>query len=185
MPTDPPQAPEDLILAIARDRDRTAFTALFRHFGPKIETYAIRTGAGPAAAEELVQDVMLSVWLKAGTFNPTLASAATWIFRIARNRRIDRIRNESRPEPDPDDPAFMNPMPASPEEAAQVTQVERSLLAAMDSLSPEQTRALRLSYFEEKSHSEIAEEERIPLGTVKTRLRLALSHLKKRMKESA
>lgn len=185
MPTDSPQAPEDLILAIARDRDRTAFTDLFRHFGPRIETYALRTGAGPAAAEELVQDVMLTVWLKAETFDPALASAATWMFRIARNRRIDRIRKEARPEPDPDDPAFMNPPPATPEEEAQISQGGRSLLAAMKSLSPEQTRTLRLSYFEERSHSEIAEKERIPLGTVKTRLRLALNHLKKVMKETA
>lgn len=185
MPTEPSLAPEELILAIARNRDRTAFTALFRHFGPRIEAYALRTGASRPAAEELIQDVMLQVWLKAETFDPSLASAATWIFRIARNRRIDRIRHETRPEPDPNDPAFMNASPLSPEEVAQSAQGERSLLEAMKSLSPEQTRTLRLSYFEEKSHSEIAKEEGIPLGTVKTRLRLALNHLKKMMKELA
>jgi len=176
---------DDLILAVARHRDRAAFDALYRHFAPKIEAYVLKLGSDRSVAEELVQDVMLTLWLRAETFDPGQASASTWVFTIVRNRRIDRIRREARPAPDPHDPVLAGLPPPSPEEEAQVARDGERVRTAMRSLSPEQTEALRLSYFEEKSHSEIAEDRRIPLGTVKTRLRAALAQLRRSVKESA
>lgn len=170
---------EELVSAIAVDRDRTAFAALFRQYGPKIESYALRNGAGRPAAEELVQDVMLTVWLRADSFNPALASVGTWIFTIARNRRIDRIRKETRPEIDPNDPALLPVADLPADRVIELSEDRRILSVAMNSLSPEQSEVLRLSYFEGKTQTEIAEERNIPLGTVKTRLRLALGHLKR------
>lgn len=176
---------DDLILAVARHRDRTAFDALYRHFAPKIEAYVLKLGSDRSTAEELVQDAMLTLWLRAETFDPSQASAATWMFTIVRNRRIDRLRREARPAPDPHDPAMAALPPPSPEEATQAALDGRFVREAIKKLSPEQTEALRLSYYEDKSHSEIAEERRIPLGTVKTRLRAALAQLRRSVKETA
>lgn len=176
---------DDLILAVARRRDRPAFDSLYRHFAPKIEAYVLKLGSDRTMAEELVQDVMLTLWLRAETFDPAQASAATWVFTIVRNRRIDRLRREARPAPDPLDPALAALPPPTPEEETQITLDGKFVHAAIKKLSPEQTEALRLSYFEEKSHSEIAEERRIPLGTVKTRLRAALAQLRREVKETA
>lgn len=170
---------EELVSAIAVGRDRAAFAELFRRYAPKIESYALRNGAGRSAAEELVQEVMLTVWLRADSFNPALASVGTWIFTIARNRRIDRIRKETRPEFDANDPAFLPVADLLPDHALELSEDSKILSTAMNSLSPEQSEVLRLSYFEGKTQTEIAEERNIPLGTVKTRLRLALNHLKR------
>lgn len=185
-PNDPNAQPrEQLLLAVARGRDQNAFRALFRYFAPRIKGYVRQLGADDSAAEELVQDVMLTLWLKAETFDPAQASAATWVFTIVRNRRIDRIRREARPAPDPQDPALAALPPPSPEDEVLIARDGERVRTAMKTLSPEQTEALRLSYFEEKSHSEIAEERKIPLGTVKTRLRAALTQLRRSVKESA
>jgi len=184
MPQSVPDSPEELIRAVAVQRDRAAFAALFRHFAPRIQAYMMKLGADRATAEELVQDAMLTVWARAQTFDPALSSAATWVFTIARNKRIDRLRHEARPAPDPQDPALAALPQATPEEDTQIAQSGQRLRAAMQTLSPEQSEVLRLSYFEERTQTEIAEQSGIPLGTVKTRMRLALGHLKKSMKES-
>ena len=174
-----------LIHAVAQDRDRNAFAALFRHFAPKILNYCLKLGADRSMAEELVQDVMLAVWLKAGSFDPAQATVGTWVFTIARNRRIDRLRKEIRPAPDPDDPAMTPASLATPEEAAQLVQSSRQLQDAIGSLAANQSEVLRRSYFLEQTHEEIAQDTELPLGTVKTRLRLALGHLKRSMRDKA
>lgn len=174
-----------LVHAVAQDRDRTAFAALFRHFAPKILHYCLRLGADRGTAEELVQDVMLTVWLKAASFDPAQATVGTWVFTIARNRRIDRLRKEMRPAPDPDDPAMTPSSLATPEETAQMVQSSRQLQDAIETLAENQSEVLRRSYFLEQTHEEIAEDTEVPLGTVKTRLRLALSHLKRSMRDKA
>ncbi|WP_247893389.1 sigma-70 family RNA polymerase sigma factor [Azospirillum endophyticum] len=176
---------EALVHAVAQDRDRNAFAALFRHFAPKILNYCLKLGADRGMAEELVQDVMLAVWLKAGSFDPAQATVGTWVFTIARNRRIDRLRKEMRPAPDPDDPAMTPASLATPEEAAQLVQSSRQLQDAIGSLAANQSEVLRRSYFLEQTHEEIAEDTELPLGTVKTRLRLALGHLKRSMRDKA
>ncbi len=172
-----------LMEAIAETRDRSAFTRLFDHFAPRVNAYMRRRGAAPAAAEELVQDVMLTVWRRAGQFDPAKAAVSTWIFTIARNRRIDTIRRERRPAPDPSDPALVpNPDPGA--DAAVEQQQHGALLRlAVAKLPEEQAQLLELAYFEDKSHSAIAGELSLPLGTVKSRIRLAMNQLRTQLAE--
>lgn len=167
-----------LLLRVAR-QDRQAFVALFQHFAPRLKSFLQKMGADAGTAEEIIQDVMVSVWRRAGTFDPALATASTWVFAIARNRRIDRLRQERRPEVDPDDPALV-PDPEDPAERALLVEEESERLhRAIRLLPPEQADLLRMAYFEDKPHSAIATERNLPLGTVKSRLRLALARLRK------
>ncbi|MBP2290280.1 sigma-70 family RNA polymerase sigma factor [Azospirillum rugosum] len=176
---------ERLLLAVAQGRDQQAFRALFQHFAPRVKGYARKLGADDGAAEELVQDVMLTVWQRADTFDPDLASAATWIYTIARNRRIDRIRQERRPELHPDDSMLDGDGAPPPDHQVQAAQEASRLRAVIGDLPPEQAEVLRLAYYEDKVHSEISVEQGIPLGTVKTRLRLALVRLRRAFGEEA
>ena len=171
------------IEAIAAHQDRTAFARLFSHFAPRLKAYLMRTGSDPGKAEELVQEAMLTVWRKAATFDRSQASAATWLFTIARNRRIDVIRRERRPEVDPTDPALVNPPPPSAEEAMGTEQRDLRLRAAIRELPVEQADLLQQAFYQGLSHSEIAEARGLPLGTVKSRLRLAVTRLRKAMAE--
>ena len=176
-------SPADLLLAVGRARDRAAFAALFGHFAPRLKAYLRRLGTDAQAAEELVQEVMLLVWRRAETFDPAQASASTWVFTIARNRRIDALRREQRPEIDPDDPALV-PDPVEPaDRALETAQANGRLQAALKELPQEQAELLRLAYFEDKPHSVIASERGLPLGTVKSRLRLALERLRKALRD--
>lgn len=167
-----------LLAQVAQHRDRAAFVVLFDHFAPRVKAYLMRLGADDASAEELAQEVMLAVWRRAASFNAALASVSTWVFTIARNKRIDRLRRERHPEIDPDDPALA----PDPEPAADATldavQAGDRLRAAMASLPEEQSRLLVMAYFEDKSHRAIAAETHLPLGTVKSRIRLALGRLR-------
>lgn len=166
-----------LIEAVAATRDRDAFARLFEHFAPRLKAYLMRAGAPPGAAEDFAQDAMLTVWRKADLFDPRRASAATWIFTIARNRRLDALRRESRPLPLPE----MSLAPEEPEQPdAQVSGAEEAarLNAAMTDLSPEQLEVLRLAFFQGDPHSEIARKLNLPLGTVKSRIRKAMMKLR-------
>jgi len=172
----------ELILAVARERDRVAFGALFGHFAPRLKAFLMRQGAEAGSAEELVQEVMLLVWRRADTFDPRQANASTWIFTIARNKRIDLLRREKRPELDADDPALV-PAPAEPADRLfESWQDGERLRTALKTLPPEQAELLHMAYFEDKAHSTIAAERGIPLGTVKSRLRLAMERLRKQLK---
>lgn len=180
-----PRRHDLLIEAIAERADRAAFAELFAHFAPRLKAYLMRLGADPATAEEVVQDAMLTVWRKAGSFDRQQAGAATWIFTIARNRRIDRLRRERRPELEPDDPALVPAGPEDADAAVWSTQVEGRLRTAIASLPPEQSDLIRRAYFEDLSHREIAEASGLPLGTVKSRIRLALQRLRERTDDLA
>lgn len=167
-----------LLAAVGAARDRAAFEALFRHFAPRIKAYLLRLGASAAAAEDLAQEAMLSVWRKAALFDPAKASAATWIFTVARNLRIDALRRERRPEFDPADPAFVPDAERPADAALARSEDEARLREAIGKLSPEQARVVELSFFADKPHSAIARELGLPLGTVKSRLRLAMSRIR-------
>ena len=169
---------EELMVAVADRRDRKAFVHLFELFGPRIKGYLIRQGADPASAEDLVQDVMLTVWRRAAQFDPSKAAASTWLFTIARNRRIDTLRRARRPEIDPEDPALVREPDDPADSVVEAAQRRASLQAAVAELPDEQAKLLRLAYFEDKSHSVIAAELSLPLGTVKSRLRLAMGKLR-------
>jgi RNA polymerase sigma-70 factor, ECF subfamily len=167
--------------AIAAKADRAAFAALFRHFAPKIKGYLIKIGADRGLAEELTQEVMLTMWRKAATFDRRQASVATWLFTIARNRRIDAIRRERRPELDPTDPMLVPDEPMPADERLDAIDREARVALAIKTLPPEQADLVHEAFFLAKSHSQIAEETKIPLGTVKSRLRLAFGRLRKAM----
>ena len=164
--------------AVAKDSDREAFAQLFRYFGPRIKSYLLRGGASEAEVDELVQEAMIRVWTKAVGFDPSRASAATWIFTIARNLRIDRIRKMKRVDVDPQDPALVLDETLSPERLATARQQSRHLLKALSELPREQSTILSAMYFHGQSQSQIAEALGIPLGTVKSRVRLAMKAIK-------
>ena len=171
----------DLLLRVARNKDKSAFIALFEEMAPKLKAYLMRTGSDAAAAEELVQDVMLTIWRKAETFDPRQANAATWIFTIARNRRIDRFRRENRPDLDPEEPMLLPSAPDQADDVVSLSQDSERLAAALRTLPTEQAELLEKAFYEDKAHSAIAEETGLPLGTVKSRIRLALNRLRKNM----
>jgi RNA polymerase sigma factor (sigma-70 family) len=168
----------DLIERVALDSDRAAFVELFRHFAPRVKSYLRGMKADEGLAEDLTQEVMLTVWRRAKQYDARQASLSTWIFTIARNRRIDAVRREKRPEIDPNDPALVPDGEEAPEELVSRQQQNAALREAIVGLPSEQAQLLRLSYFEEKSHAEIAGELDLPLGTVKSRLRLAIGKLR-------
>ena len=164
-----------------RDRqDREAFAVLFSHFAPRVKSFLMKGGAAPDQAEEIAQEVMVTVWRKAGMFDPAKASVATWIFTIARNRRIDRIRRQRRPEPE-DLPWGPEPEPDQTEILA-LQQESARLGAALETLPEAQRELVKRAYFGDLSHREIAEQTGLPLGTIKSRIRLALDRLRHQMK---
>jgi RNA polymerase sigma-70 factor (ECF subfamily) len=178
--TVPPFA--ELVAAVAERQDRAAFAALFGHFAPRLKAYIRRLGTEDARAEELAQEVMLIVWRRAALYDRAQASVSTWIFTIARNRRIDDLRRERRPEIDADDPMLVeDPAPQAELVIAQ-GELGRRLHAAVAALPEEQAVVLRKNFFEDKPHGAIASELALPLGTVKSRLRLALSKLREAMR---
>lgn len=176
--TNQEQGFQALIARVARQQDRAAFAALFDHFAPRVKSYLMRLGADDATAEELAQEVMLAVWRRAASFNAALASVGTWIFTIARNKRIDRLRRERRPELDPDDPDLAPVQAVDADHALDIARAGDKLRAAIADLPAEQASLLAMAFFEDKSHRAIAAETRLPLGTVKSRIRLALGRLR-------
>jgi len=173
----------DCLEAVAQNGDREAFGRLFAVFAPRVKSYLMRQGVPAPAAEDLAQDVMLTVWRKAASFDRNLAGVSTWIFTIARNRRIDVIRRERRPEFDPEDPAFQPEPEKAADEVMTIAQRDDRLRAAIKDLPPEQIALLQDAFYTDKSHREIAEDTGLPLGTVKSRLRLAFARLRKVMED--
>ena len=168
------------IRAVAERGDRVAFARIFAFYGPRVKAYLRRLGAEDAVAEDLTQDVMLALWRRAQQFDRTRAALSTWVYTIARNKRIDALRRERRPEFDPEDPALVGDNESAPrgDHFAETEQARRVVMDAVAKLPPEQAQLLRVFYFDEKPHSVIADELGLPLGTVKSRLRLALSKLR-------
>jgi RNA polymerase sigma-70 factor (ECF subfamily) len=170
-----------LIEAVATRQDRAAFTRVFAYYGPRVKAYLLRLGLDSAQAEEVAQEVMVAVWRKAPSFDRAQASAATWIFRIARNRRIDLFRRDQRAQLDANDPAFHPVAEATPDQAAEAAEREVQVRRAMAELPPDQRDLVRRAFYEDQSHSEIAADTGVPLGTVKSRLRLAFAKLRLRL----
>jgi RNA polymerase sigma-70 factor (ECF subfamily) len=168
----------DLMAAIAARQDREAFGELFAFFAPRVKAYMMRLGAGAALAEELAQEVMITVWRKAALFDRRQASVSTWIFRIARNRRIDAARRAKTAALDPDEPALLPDAPEAPDDAVAAGQRERLVREALAVLPAEQLDLVRQAFYDGLSHRDIAERTGIPLGTVKSRIRLAFARLR-------
>ena len=168
------------IYAVRDDKDRAAFAELFGYFAPRVKSFLMKSGASPDLAEECTQEVMATLWNKAHMFDPTKASVSTWIFTIARNRKIDLLRKQRRPEPED---LTWGPE-AEPDQAdiLGLQQETEQLGQALATLPPEQRKLIERAYFGELSHSEIAAETGLPLGTIKSRIRLALDRLRHAMK---
>lgn len=169
-----------LVERVRSDKDQAAFAELFGHFAPRVKAFLMKSGADEALSEECAQEVMATVWNKAQLFDPERASVATWVFTIARNRRIDALRKQRRPEPED--------LPWGPEhepdqaETVALQQESEQLGRALAALPENQRMLIERAYFGELSHSEIAAETGLPLGTIKSRIRLALERLRHEMK---
>lgn len=171
----------DLMNAVAARQDRDAFAALFAFYAPRVKAYMLRLGAGAALAEELAQEVMITVWRKATLFDRKQASVSTWIFRIARNRRIDAARRARHADFDQEDPAFQPEPEVSPDEAVSASERETIVRTALAELPAEQVELLKQAFYDGLSHREIAQRTGVPLGTVKSRIRLAFGKLRLRL----
>jgi RNA polymerase sigma factor (sigma-70 family) len=168
----------ELLCAVGARRDIEAYEQLFRHFAPRVKAYMARTGGNGQQAEELMQETMIAVWNKAERYDPAKGAASTWIFAIARNLRIDAFRRERRPEFDPEDPAFVPDDVAPADAELDMRETSEQLHHAIAALPAEQASLLKLSFFEDQSHSAIAQRLNLPLGTVKSRMRLAFDKLR-------
>jgi RNA polymerase sigma-70 factor, ECF subfamily len=171
------------IEAIASRRDRAAFAALFSLYAPRIKGFLVRTGTAAEAAEEIAQEAMLLVWRKAALFDATRASVSAWIYAIARNLRIDRIRHESCVTADVLYDVLRRDDPQRPDQTLESADSDDQVRAAMNELPSEQLMVVQLSFFEDKPHADIARILDVPLGTVKSRLRLAMAKLRERLDE--
>lgn len=181
----PPQAPESnddfvhLVERIRENHDRAAFAQLFRHFAPRVKAFLMKSGADAGLAEECTQEAMATLWTKAHMFDPSRASVATWVFTIARNRKIDAIRRQRRPEPEE--------LPWGPEaepdqaDVMSLRQESEKLAEAIAALPEKQKDLIQRAFFGDLTHNEIAEQTGLPLGTIKSRIRLALERLRHAM----
>lgn len=164
------------MLRVRDHQDRAAFAALFNHFAPRIKAYLMKSGGSPALAEEAAQEAMATVWHKAALFHPEKASASTWIFTIARNKQLDAIRKQRRPEPE--DVDWNLSETENPEDAVATTQEETALRDAIAQLPEKQRSIIHKAFYGEMTHAEIAAETGLPLGTIKSRIRLGLERLR-------
>ena len=169
----------ELLKKVETLNDTSAFEELFNHFAPRVKAFLMKSGADPQMAEECSQEVMATVWRKAHLFDPSRASASTWIFTIARNKKIDAIRKQNRPEPEqlyPD-----QDYEPDQESVVELQQETERLTLALGELPEKQRVLVEKAYLGELSHSEIAEITGLPLGTIKSRIRLALEKLRHSM----
>lgn len=166
----------DAILAVSEHRDRDAFVWLFQHYAPRVKAYHMRSGLPLEVAEELAQETLLTIWRKAAMYDPRRASPSAWVITIARNRKIDFLRRER--HPDEFTVAPPGPGPSTPEDDLDVAEGEQRVRQALDELPAEQAEVLRMAFFEGQSHSQIAGQLVVPLGTVKSRIRRASARLR-------
>lgn len=175
---------DDLLIAVGASRDGRAFTVLFDHFRPRVQAQLVRLGLAPVAAEDLTQDVMETIWRKAHLYDPRKSAATTWVQQIARNRRID-VTRRSREFVFAAEDFYAIPDPAEgSDDCLDAVRREHRIRVALDALPREQFTLVRLAFFEELSHSTIARRLDLPLGTVKSRLRLAFACLRRLLLEA-
>ena len=169
----------DLIQAIAIRQDKAAFATLFRHYGPRVKAFLMRGGSDSETAQEVAQEAMIMVWRKAASFDHTRAAAATWIYTIARNKRIDHLRRTGRPPIETEDwLTLFSPEEEDADKSVLAGQTYSRVKELLSGLSADQLVVIQKAFFEDKTHTAIAEELKLPLGTVKSRIRLALGRLR-------
>lgn len=173
----------ELTRAVATDRDQKAFAELFNYFSPRIKSYFLQLGANAEQAEDMSQDVMSVLWHKAHLFDSTKSSLSTWLFRVARNRRIDLLRRDKSALIDINDPIFIPPEITPPDEAIEEGERDENVRKALALLHGKHADIIRMSFFLGLSHSQISEQSGLPLGTVKSRIRVAFQKLRVSLEE--
>lgn len=170
----------DNLIAIGRDRDETAFADFYDYYAGRIKSFLIGKGMNDEIAEELTQEIMLIVWRRAESYDPSKAAASTWLFTIARNRRIDYLRGNSRIEVELNDDMLDIETTENDPQAKFVSdaQAAKQLHRALEKLPQEQRQVMHLSYFRGQSHGAIATWLDLPIGTVKSRIRLAMQSVR-------
>ena len=179
--TGPESVAEDageLVRRVAKDRDKAALASLFTLFAPRLKSMLLRLGLEGSQAEDICQETLLMVWRKAHLYSPDKGAVSTWVFTIARNLRIDLLRRQSsRPYVDLEGIEIASDSPLG-HVVIEQNQVVSRVTVALEALPAEQREVVRLSFIEELAHSEIAARIGIPLGTVKSRMRLAYDRLR-------
>ncbi len=168
------------MLAVRDDGDLGAYARLFDFYGPRVKAMAMRTGVGASEAEDIVQDVMLRVWQARGQFDPSRAQASGWIYQIARNRGIDLARRLPRALPED---ITAQPGPREAADALALEQEVARLREALRALPADQREMIERAYLGELTHQQISHLASLPLGTVKSRLRLAIERLRHELRE--
>lgn len=179
----PGQDLADFLERLATHQDKQAFATLFSYFAPRVKAYMIKLGCAETLAEELAQQTLLQVWVKAHLFNREKAAASTWIFCIARNLRIDRIRKEKNYIYQDYDLSVFEDNSDGADKIIDRQQHDGYMREAIAELPEDQIEVIKLSFYEGLSHSEISERLDVALGTVKSRMRLAFKKLRSRMDE--
>ena len=170
-----------LLVRVAEKGDRAAFERIFAFFAPRVKGYLLKIGASNELAEDLAQETLLKVWRKAKLFDPSKASASTWIFTIARNLRIDAARRAARPKPDEEDPSLKPSAEPLADEVVEREERDATIRRAFTILPEKQREVVMLHFIDDAPHSEISERLNLPLGTVKSRLRLAFQRIRKEL----
>ena len=163
---------------IGENQDKSAFSNVFKYFAPRLKSFFVKLGCAETQAEEIIQEVMIAVWTKSSTYDREKSSVSTWIYTIAKNKRIDKIRKEKKHNTVESDESLEIPVASKQEEQLMSTEVTKKIHHSLQFLPKEQAELLKLSYFYERTHSDIAKDLSLPLGTVKSRIRLALSKMK-------
>ncbi len=174
---------ETLITKVARHNDKQAFRILFFHYAPRIKSYLLNFKVDDQRAEDLAQDVMMVLWQKADKFDAEKAKLSTWLFRIARNKFIDHTRRQKYPEVNADNHLSEMVAEERTDLNLEQSQISERVILAMKKLNDDQRKVIELSFFKELSHSQIADETSLPLGTVKSRIRTAFQLLRKELGE--
>ncbi|MDC0861889.1 sigma-70 family RNA polymerase sigma factor [Alphaproteobacteria bacterium] len=168
----------DSLNQVAINQDKASFKKIFDYFGPRLKSFLMSSGADETVAEEVIQETMAIIWTKADYYNPKLASPSTWIYTIARNKKIDILRKSRKAILENIDTAILPPIEPKLEDNIDHDQRFEILNKYLDHLPKEQLNLLKMNFIEEKSHREIAEITKIPLGTIKSRIRLALEKIR-------
>ena len=163
---------------VAKNQDKEAFNILFRHFAPRLKSFLIKAGSTETQAEGVIQEVMLAVWTKSASYDRCKSSVSTWIYTIARNKRIDKLRKDKKHFLSESDEGLEIPIKSTQENEIFNAQLSNNIQKYMSNLPDEQSKLLKLSYFYDKTHVDISKELKIPLGTVKSRIRLALTKMR-------
>ena len=173
----------EALAKVAESQDISSFKKIFDYFSPRLKSFLMRSGADEVIAEEIIQETMTIIWTKADYYDPKVASPSTWIYTIARNKKIDILRKSRKAILEDIDTAILPPVESKADENIEHDQKFEMIAQYLDDLPEDQLNLLKMNFFEEKSHGEISEITKIPLGTVKSRIRLALEKIRGKLEQ--